>query len=177
MSLSVAFVREMSVGKRKITNAELRAVFIDAGFTRAETFRGTGNVVFLENGREEERVKRIQTAFKSAVGKSVPTFLRTSSDVRKIADLRPFTDDQIQSAKGKPHVLMLGAAPSKKSTAAVLRLATDTDALAVVGTNVFWLPMAGTGKSQLDLQAVEALVGLGALRSVGTLQGVLKKLK
>lgn len=177
MSLSVAFAREMKVGTHTLTNAEFCKVIERVGFTRAVAFRSSGNVIFLENGKEGERVKRVRDGLKSAFGKAMPVFLRTSKQVRKIAAVKPFSAEQVAAAKGKLHVLMLVEPPSEKSISDVLALATEDDALAVVGSELFWLPNSSIANSALRLAAVEAIVGLGALRTMGTLQGLIKKLK
>ena len=177
MSLSVAFAREMKVGTRTVTNADFCKVIENVGFTRAVAFRSSGNVIFVENGKERDRVKRVRDGLKAEYGKAMPVFLRTSKQVRKIAAVKPFSSEQVRAAKGKLHVLLLAGPPSEKATSDVLALATEDDALAVVGSELFWLPNSSIANSKVERSAVEAIVGFGAFRTMGTLQGLVKKLK
>ncbi|NCG19375.1 MAG: DUF1697 domain-containing protein [Rhodobacterales bacterium] len=177
MSLSVAFAREMKVGMRTLTSADLCKVIEKVGFARAVPFRSSGNVIFVENGKEDERVKRVRDGLNAEYGKAMPVFLRTSKQLRKIAVVKPFSNERVRAARGKLHVLFLAGPPSKRATSDVLALASEEDALAVVGSELFWLPNSSIANSKLNLSVVEAIVGFGALRTMGTLQGLLKKLK
>ena len=174
MSLSVAFVREMKSGSREITNAELRAVFDKASFTVVTTFRSSGNIVFVDNGPEDRRLPRLRKALKGAFGGSVPIFLRTSQQLRKLAGQTPFSAEQIRTAKGKLRVTILPSAPTAKIAAAVVHIAPE--ARTWIGRDLYWLPSSERG-AVAELAAIEAKAGVCATRTMGTLQSILKKLK
>ncbi len=67
---------------------------------------------------------------------------------------------------------------SKPAAAAIKRvqeLASDEDRLAIEGTELYWLPAAGTQASPLDMKAVDKAVGLNTLRTMGTIEQIHSK--
>lgn len=65
--------------------------------------------------------------------------------------------------------------PGAAATKTVLALATSEDRLAFDGRELYWLPSAGTQKSDLDWQAIEAALGVGTMRTIGTVEQIAAK--
>jgi uncharacterized protein (DUF1697 family) len=90
MARFIAFLRGINVGGRIVTKGELQSMIEDLGFKEVVTYRQSGNVI-LEAGTvnsDEARV-RIESAMKKELGYDVPTFIRTSGDLKRILDLAP----------------------------------------------------------------------------------------
>ena len=177
MGLRVAFLRGMNLGGRRISNADLRAEFEALGFEEVTTFRASGNVIFESNVRAEaELVAEIEAGLHAALGYSVPTFLRTEAEMREIAIREPFEPSRVKASEGKHQVSILSRQPSDAQRRKVLAMATDADPLVVEGREVHWLPSGGLLESELDLDAIEELVGPSTRRTMGTIEGIVAKL-
>jgi uncharacterized protein (DUF1697 family) len=181
MSRYAAFLRGMNVGGHRLTNKELCAHFEAMGFAQVATFRASGNVVFAiterdaDRGSEERLQARIEQALEQELGYAVPTFLRSHAEVRAIAAAQPFTAERVQSSAGKLQVLLLAGEPSKRARSEVLAMASEEDALALAGRELYWLPSGGLLESALDLKAIDRLLGAGTMRTKGTLEQIAAK--
>lgn len=177
MATHVAFLRGMNLGKRRITNDDLRAAFERIGFDAVATFRASGNVAFDSGGKRSEAKlgERIESGLRAELGYEVPTFLRSCAEVREIAAREPFDEDALATSKGKLQVLMLLAAPSSTATREALDLANDDDRLAIEGRELYWLPSGGISDSELDFKAIEAALGPTTCRTIGTVGQIAAK--
>ena len=172
-----AFLRGINLGKvRRVSNADLKSHFEDMGLEDVATFRASGNVIFAA-GRESESklIARVENALREALGYEVTTFLRDETEVKAIAQLEPFPPETVERSKGKLQVSMLPKPPAKKPRDAVLAMATDDDALAFGERELYWLPSGGQMQSELDLNAIEKLVGPTTRRTLGTIEQIAAK--
>lgn len=176
MERYVAFLRGMNLGRRRIRNEELRAEFEALGFEAVETFRASGNVVFgAGSGSESALAKKIETGLGDALGYEVPVFLRSCVEVVEIAAREPFEAKQVAASNGKLQVLFLDRRPSAAARKKVLALSTDEDRLAIEGRELYWLPSGGISESELDLKAIDAALGDGTMRTMGTVEQIAAK--
>jgi uncharacterized protein (DUF1697 family) len=170
-----AFLRAVNLGAtRKAPSGVLRTVFEDLGFDDVATYQTSGNVIFAaqaQNGEEALRL-RIEAALAGALGFEVPVFLRGERKLRAIASHEPFDPGAVERSKGKLQVDLLPRAPSARARRRVLGLAGDDDLLAVRGTELYWLPAGGLLESELDLDAIAEVVGLGTRRTMGTIERI-----
>ena len=67
------------------------------------------------------------------------------------------------------------AKPSPGAKKTVLALADDDDRLAIRDRELYWLPSGGLMESQLDQDAIEAVLGLSTRRTKGTMEQVAAK--
>ncbi len=173
----MAFLRGMNLGKRRIKNDELRAEFEALGCENVATFRASGNVIFDSDGGEKEAplTKQIEAGLGEALGYEVPVFLRSCAEVAAIAAQEPFAAKLLAASKGKLQVLMLTKGPTAAARRKVLALASDEDRLAIEGRELYWLPSGGTIDSDLDLKAIDAALGVGTMRTKGTIDQVAAK--
>ena len=166
-----AFLRGMNLGKRRIKNDELRAAFVALGFQEVSTFRASGNVAFeVEAQQSSELKRRIEAGLAAALGYEVPTFLREAGELRAIAAHQPFSPALLSASGGKLQVGMLAEGPGVAAREAVLALASETDRLALGARELYWLPSGGISESDLDLVAVDRLLGLTTMRTKGTIE-------
>ncbi len=175
MPTHVAFLRGMNLGNRRIKNDELRLLFEGFGFDQVATFRASGNVVFGAKGKEQALATQIEVGLNEALGYEVPVFLRNCAEVREIADRQPFDSKLVERSSGKLQVSLLRKAPGAKVRREVLALATDDDLLAIEGRELYWLPSGGLLDSELDLKAIDALVGPDTRRTMGTIEQIAAK--
>ena len=172
-----AFLRGMNVGGHRLTNLELRALFSELGFEDPVPFRTSGNVVFDTDEREarEALAARIEEGLGAGLGYEVPVFLREAAEVNAIARHEPFPAATVEASKGKLQVLLLAAKPRAKARDQALAHATDEDLLAIEGSELYWLPSGGISDSDLDLKAIGRLLGLGTMRTKGTIELIAAK--
>jgi uncharacterized protein (DUF1697 family) len=173
----VAFLRGMNLGGRRIKNEELRRHFEEMGLEEVATFRASGNVVFTDPKREPERrlADRVEAELGARLGYDVPVFLRSIEEVVAIAAQEPFDPERVAGSTGKLQVSLLREKPSSTAKRKVLALATDEDLLAIEGRELYWLPSGGLLESDLDLKAIEALVGADTRRTMGTIEQIAAK--
>lgn len=177
MERYVAFLRGMNLGNRRIKNPELVAHFEAIGLEDVATFRASGNVVFVDPGREAEPKlgARIEAELDERLGYEVAVFLRSAAEVREIAARDPFPVAAIERSKGKPQVQLLAKKPSVKAAKEALGLAGEGDLMVVEGRELHWLPSVGLSETEVDLKALVAALGNGTMRTAGTIEAIAAK--
>jgi uncharacterized protein (DUF1697 family) len=161
-----AFLRGINVGGTRIAKDDLCAPFSALGFEDVTTFRASGNVIF-DAPREPatKLAKRIEDRLASDLGftKAV-TFIRSAAEMRALAADDPFPREPDQ----KLHVIFVLKKPPKK----VLELATGSDKLKIGKKELYWAPEGRMVDSELDLKAVEKLIGPNTMRTKGTVDQI-----
>lgn len=174
MARYVAFLRGMNLGGRRITNEELRRHFEEMGFAEVATFRASGNVIFSFSGGEAESrlVERVETELDGRLGYDVPVFLRSVEEVAAIAAREPFDPKLVAESKGKLQVSLLIEKPKAAARREALALSTDEDRLAIESRELYWLPSGGISESTLDWRPLDAALGPGTIRTMGTIEQI-----
>jgi uncharacterized protein (DUF1697 family) len=163
-----AFLRAVNVGNRRLTNEQLLAPFRALGFSEIAAYQAAGNVTFRTDDAVDE--SDIEATLAEVYGFETPTFVRSSTEVEAIVEARPFPSDVIAAAIGKVQVSFLRAAPPPDLVAALDGLVPDGEHVRVIGTELFWLPVAGVSTSRLQIGDVERLLGQMTMRTWGTVQ-------
>ena len=174
MDRSVAFLRGINVGGRRVTKDELIEVFVGLGCDRVDTFLASGNVLF--EPRPEATSPTLEAALEAALGYPVPTTLRSGAEVRALAEAEPFDRDQLAASTGKPQAILLFAEPDPEARAEVEALASADDRLAFGPGVLHWLPAGGISESSLDLDRIGRLIGTLTVRTTNTLRRLVPKL-
>ena len=175
--LWVALLRGMNVGGHRTTNAELAEEFEGLGFRDVVTYRASGNVIFEASSRSEGRlIAEIETRLEEALGYAVPTLLRSAAELRAIADFDPFDLEVLAASGGKLQVSLLGGEPSETAREQALSMATEDDRLLIAGRELYWLPSGGLLDAELDVDALDELLGISTRRTKGTIEGMAAKL-
>lgn len=173
MARFVAFLRGMNLGRRRITNPDLRHAFEDLGFENVTAFLASGNVVFDTDGGTPARIaKTIEAGLRAALEYDVPTFLRTAKQVRTIAAYKPFPKAAVARSKGKLQVALLERKPNEKTRKAALAMATPEDRVAIEGRELYWLPKGSILDAGIDLQAIEKTLGPVTIRTRRTVERI-----
>ena len=178
MDRYVAFLRGMNLGGRRIKNDDLSRHFEEMGFEQVATFRASGNVIFATAKREAEEklAARVEAELDVRLGYDVPVFLRSAAEVAAVAAQKPFDPKAVAKSKGKLQVSFLKEKPAAAARKQALVQMTDEDLLAIEGRELYWLPSGGISESDLDLKAIDAALGPGTMRTMGTVEQIAAKL-
>jgi uncharacterized protein (DUF1697 family) len=173
MDRYAAFLRGMNLGGRRITNDDLRSRFEALGCAEVATFRASGNVVFAVGGeRADALTERLEAGLGESLGYEVPIFLRSAAELLGIAAAEPFGAKAVEASAGKLQIALLRKAPAPAAAKKVMALSTDADRLAIEGRELYWLPRGRMSDSQLDLKAIDAILGLTTIRTKGTIDQI-----
>ena len=172
-----AFLRGVNLGRnRRVSGAELGALFEELGFEEVASFRSSGNVAFSAHREPAAALTtRVEKGVAAGLGFETAIFLRDESQMRALAGQRPFEPAQVERSKGKLQVILLAAKPGTRAKKEALALATDEDLLAFGERELFWLPSGGIRDSKLDLKAAETLLGPTTMRTMGTIEQMTAK--
>ena len=172
-----AFLRGMNLGRRRITNEDLRAHVEALGFADVATFRASGNVILTapDDDALDAAAQRLETGLREALAYDVPVFARSAEQMRALAAFEPFAADALAASKGKPQVMLLTQAPRAAARRAALSLAPAEDRFVFEGAELHWLPSAGLSDTTLDLNALAKLLGPATVRTKGTIELIAAK--
>jgi len=167
-----AFLRGMNLGRRRISNADLRAHVEALGFVEVATFRASGNVILTapDDDKLAAVARRLESGLSDALAYDVPVFARSAEQVRAMAALQPFGDDELAASTGKPQVLLLERRPSAAARRAALALAPDGDRFVFADADLHWLPAVGLSETTLDMKALAQAIGHATVRTKGTIE-------
>jgi len=168
---AIAFLRGINLGGHNVKKDQLIKIFESVGCEEVTTFIASGNVVFDAKSKPTETAA--EEAFHSAIGYAAPTFIRTTAQLRKIVERRPF-DGRDPETGGTLHIGFL----KKKGNASALKaLETDNDELHVDGTTVYWhTHTARMSDSTINPAKIEKALGQqSTFRSIKTLVNILEK--
>lgn len=177
MQRVAAFLRGMNLGRRRISNDDLRAQVEALGFADVATFRASGNVILGAPAGEPVAAvaRRLEEGLGAALAYDVPVFARSAERLRAIAALAPFGADALAASSGKPQVVLLHDEPSAAAREAALALAPPGDLLAFTEAELHWLPSAGLSETTLDFGALERVLGRMTVRTRGTIELIAAK--
>ena len=172
-----AFLRGMNLGRRRISNADLRRHVEALGFADVATFRASGNVILTAPADDalDAVAQRLESGLREALAYDVPVFARSAEQVRAIAALAPFAAGELAASKGKPQVMLLTEAPKAAARSAALALAPEEDRFVFEGAELHGLPGAGLSDTALDLKALAKVLGPATVRTKGTIELIATK--
>jgi len=165
---SVAFVRGINVGGRRITGPELVAIAAIAGVDGARSYQASGNLVFDTPVPGDAVELRLSDAFAEARGWDVDVFVRSLGDLDAIVTRFPFSPDEL-AARGKPQV---GFAHSPID---ISGLTVERDLVATRGNEVYWVPHTGVSDADLDMADFSGLARPVTFRTLGTIERIITK--
>jgi len=134
-----AFLRAINVGGHTVRMETLKRTFESLGFANVQTFIASGNVVFETTAADEGRLTRtIERGLREALGYDVATFLRSDTELRRIADHRSFPR-VTRDASVSDYIVFLAAPPPATVTRKVAALAGKEHEFEARGREVYWL--------------------------------------
>lgn len=172
---SVAFLRAINVGGRRVTNDELSKAFIAMGFADVATFLASGNVLFTPSAQPSNDATTIADGLRTALGFEVPTTIRDGEAMAALACAEPFTEPELARG-GKPQTLLLFDQPTAAKRKAALALGSDTDRLVFGDRVLHWLPRVSVLENDLDLKAIDKHLGTNTMRTANTIRRLAAKI-
>jgi uncharacterized protein (DUF1697 family) len=170
MTVHVAFLRAVNLGKRTVKMARLVELVEGLGPAGVWTYSNSGNVVFEATGSRADLERRLESALEADLGFVVTTFVRTAAELRRVVAAEPLRT----SAQDTYFVTFLKAAPSKATAAKLEALGNDFDTLVVRGRDVHWRMHGKSTETTLRSKAWDDLVGRH--RSTSRNMNMLRKL-
>lgn len=155
MTIRVAFLRAVNLGKRSVKMATLVEVVERLGYDRVWTHINSGNVVFDAAGAREAIEHRLEVSFEHAFGFEVTTFVRTATELRRAIALEPFS-----VGTGDTYFLtFLKSAPTSAQQRALEKLTNEFDTLVVNGRDVHWRMHGRSTDTKLKTKDWEGIIG------------------
>ena len=159
MTSYVALLRGINVGgTNKVRMGDLRALFDALGYSDAQTYIQSGNVVFSATAQESALVAAIEAAIEETFALRVPVVVRSRAQLAAVAATSPFDG----AAPTAVHVAFLSGRPRAASVAALDPDRSPPDTFAVVGREVYLHYPNGSGRSKLTVDYLERVLGTRA---------------
>ncbi|MEM9608644.1 MAG: DUF1697 domain-containing protein [Actinomycetota bacterium] len=171
----IAFLRGINLGRRRTTNEAMLEALASAGVAEVQAYQASGNLVIDHDLDDVELASIVGATIAEVVGGPVDTFVRRCDEVDGLAAAEPFGARRLAAADGKPQVVFLHRPVDASAIPALGALSTAHDELVAVGRELFWLPDRGVSGTELDMAALERVVGLTTVRTHGTVQRLAAK--
>ena len=171
-----AFLRAINAGPGRVVRMNaLRKAFESLGFVRVATFLASGNVVFETRAKDIGALERkVERTLRQALGYTVPVFIRTSAELKKIASLEPF--DQSETCGADLNIILLANRVNRRSKAKLLALKTETDGFRVRGREIYWWRRKKPGTSLFATVPLEKVLRMPfTIRSTNTIRTLIAK--
>jgi uncharacterized protein (DUF1697 family) len=145
----IAFLRAINVGGHTVKMDRLRELFAALKFKNVETFIASGNVLFDATAGDVLGLEtKIEKHLEKSLGYAVPTFLRTSEELRVLAQLDAFPKE-----KGPEHARYVGflkAPPTDIALASLTAMRDPQHLFHVDGREIHWLARVATVDSKIS---------------------------
>jgi|HigsolmetaAR206D_1030411.scaffolds.fasta_scaffold13342_2 uncharacterized protein (DUF1697 family) len=173
----VALLRAINVGKRLVKMDRLRAIFQEIGFSDVATFIASGNVIFSSTPQaRNELEKLIEEHLERALGFSVPTFLRSTAELRAVIDNQPYDPAELARPGHTLYIDFMRSEPSQEAIERLMGLRTEYDELSVIGREVYWLARRSMHESKVSHDRIERALGLqGTIRNLSSVSKLVAK--
>ncbi len=177
MSRFIAFLRALNTGKnRSVTMPAIRQVFDSLGFSNVSTAFVSGNVIFDSNEHDARALETtIEKGLWNALGFAIPTFIRSDSELARVAAYRPFSQPEIAAA-AEFNIIFLAEMPDDETRHNLPALQPDTNQFVVHGREIYWLRHKKPGETYFStLPLAKAIQGLFTIRSANTITKIAQK--
>jgi len=164
----VVFLRGMNLGNRRITNSDLVTTFQRLGYGNPTPYQASGNVILPDSTLTD--FDDLEAGLTAELGYEVPVFLRLADQVREIAN-SPFTGQRGIDG-GKPQIVFLRR-PGQAALTDVFGL---DDRHELIGTEIHWLPRGGLAETGDLHKRLDLALGPTTVRTLGTIERIVKKL-
>lgn len=159
MGRFVALLRGINVGGRaKVPMAELRALCSGLGWTGAQTYIQSGNIVFEAEGETGALEAALEEALGQSFGFTPAAMVRSAAQWRVHAAANPFP----QAAAETPNLVLMGLTklpPAPEAATALQVRAAHGERVALAGGALWFHYCAGVGNSKLSPALIDRLAG------------------
>lgn len=166
----VVFLRGMNLGKRRVANDELIALFTDAGHQEVSAYQASGNVILGADDRADPA--QISRVLETSLGYDVPVFVRTVDELDVIASTSP-VKGMVGSEGGKPQVVFLG----QENDVDLRTVFPDGHVVHLIGAELHWLPPTGLNELGHLQTKMDGAFGPTTTRTLGTVERLAKRLR
>jgi uncharacterized protein (DUF1697 family) len=173
--LHFLFLRAINTGSRRLSNEELLAPLSDVGIGDVAAFQAAGNIALRSEGHAPVDAGKVERLLTDAHGFDTRVFVRTEAELRSVVERCPFTAEQMAATARKTQVTFLRTPAGREQRAQVAAITPDEDLVEFDGLEWFWLPVEGVSTSKLPVPAIERIIGPMTMRTLGTLERMLKK--
>jgi len=136
----IALLRAINVGGHTVKMDQLKKLFEKMGFAKVETFIASGNVFFESKIIKAETIKqKIEIELHKALGYNVGAFIRTTEELRAIADYKPFKESDLSQTGNSLYIALLDRAPSKELQKNVMALSDKLREFHFNNKEMYWL--------------------------------------
>lgn len=146
MTTSIALLRGVNVGGRKVAMSALRAALADGGYDEVVTYIQSGNVV-LGHGRMSRVALEadLETRVREVAGFDVAVVVRSLAEWVKVVERNPFSGVE----PTKLHIAFLKQRPDKTKLATIDVDAFSPEKLSVAGMEIYMHLPDGIGRAKL----------------------------
>ena len=173
MKTYISILRGINVsGQKKIIMTDLKHLYENLGFLDVETYIQSGNVIFNSTlkSTENKLAKLIEEKILEIFGFNVSVIIRTLNDLKKIIELNPFKNNEIESL----YVTFLSNAPNTINLEKLQELQFFPDQFAIIDKEVY-LTVSSYGNTKLSNQFFESKLKVTATtRNIKTINKLIE---
>jgi uncharacterized protein (DUF1697 family) len=175
MPVNICLLRGVNMaGHNKIRMTDLEKMFRDLGFSDAETFIQSGNIIFTSDGEIStvELTVKIESEIRKRFGFEISALLRLTGEMERVTLSNPFVTlqdfDPTRSA-----VIFLDEEPAKKNLKKLENEDYPPDKFEVIGREIFIYCPNGFGRTKLYTNFFEKKIGVtGTARNWNTVNTI-----
>ena len=173
----IAFLRAINVGGHTVKMDQLRRLFESLGFSKVETFIASGNVIFDSPSRSAPaREKKIEALLQQSLGYAVATFIRSPSELSRVADHKPFSETELNTPGHTLYIGLMAARPADAAEKLLLSANSKIDGFHLHNRELYWLLRTPFGDSKFSGARLEKTLGTAVtIRNVTTVTKLVAK--
>ena len=161
MTKYIALLKAINVGGHTVKMDPLKNLFEKIRFENVETFIASGNVVFETKSQSVDSIKKkIETELEKSLGYKVATFIRTTKELKEIAEHKPFTEFDLNDEQNSLYIGFLDNQPNKDSQKKVLALSDEANEFHFNKTELYWLCRKNFSDSGITGKTLEKALGM-----------------
>jgi uncharacterized protein (DUF1697 family) len=147
MTVYVALLRGVNLGKRQLKMDDLRRIAVELGLDDAKTYIASGNLLFRSGKGEKVLKADLEGALAKHIGAKVGVMIRTADELAGVVSVNPFKKE----APNFSVAIFLDEAPPVDSPSAAKNVESERIAL---GKREFYVHYPrGQGQSRLAIPA------------------------
>jgi len=161
MTKYISFLKAINVGGHTVKMDYLKKLFEKMGFENIETIIASGNVVFETKSKTVDAIKKkIETELEKSLGYKVATFIRSTKELKEIAEHKPFKESNLADKQNYLYIGFLDNQPDKESLKKVLDLSDEANEFHFNNKELYWLCRKNFSDSGITGKTLEKALGM-----------------
>ncbi len=161
MAKYIALLKAINVGGHTVKMDHLKKLFEKMRFENVETFIASGNVVFETKSQSVDSIKKkIETELEKSLGYKVATFIRTTKELKEIAEHKPFTEFDLNDEQNSLYIGFLDNQSNKDSQKKILALSDKANEFYFNKTELYWFCRKNFSDSGITGKTLEKVLGM-----------------